>query len=225
MRARAGASSLFLTFTLLTWSAPVGAVTITFTEIVSSAQGEERPIDVTVSVDVAQCQPPETVVTAPPCVRRTLRNPEFGFVELSVSPGALPAASDANPARALLLEPDERTISDRLTLTVIPAEPTGFPRDTVNIRFDSDPIEAALGATPGGLRFFAVETDGREVDLTSKFFTGTGTNLTDEYKLPPGFVIKAQSDIDPVAEPMTLVLLASGLAGLGGVVLKHHRRR
>lgn len=221
---RVRVSTLVLAFTLASWPASARAVTIMFTENVSSAQGVERPVDITVGVDVAACPAPETSATAPPCFRRILMNPEFGFVELSVPPGTFPDARESNPARALLLEPDEKTISDQVTLFVEPAEPTGRPRDTVNIRFDSDPIETSLGATPDRLRFSATET-GREVDLTSKFFTGTGTNLTDQYTLPQGFTIKATSDLDAaVPEPATLVLLAAGLVGVSMASRKHQGR-
>ena len=212
---RVEVSTLVLAFTLIFWSAPVSAVTITFTEIVSFINLTEIPREVNVGVDVADCPALETVATAPSCVRRILKNPEFGFVELSVAPNSFPAASDANPARALLLEPDGKAISDRVTLTVERADPTGRPRDTVNIQFDSDPIGTSLGAPPNGFRFAATETTGAEVDLTSKFFTGTGTNATDQYTLPQGFSIKATSDVDAsVPEPVTVILVASGVGGL-----------
>jgi hypothetical protein len=212
---RVEVSTLVLAFTLIGWSAPASAVTITFTEIVSFINSTEIPRDVVVAVDVGDCPALETVAAAPPCVRRMLKNPEFGFVELSVTPNSFPAASDANPARALLLEPDGKAISDRVTLTVQRADPTGRPRDTVNIQFDSDPTGASLGATPNGLVFSATETTGAEVDLTLKFFTGTGTNATDQYRLPQGFSIKATSDIDAsVPEPVTVILVASGVGGL-----------
>jgi hypothetical protein len=222
---RVEVSTLALAFTLIGWSAPASAVTITFTEIVSFINSTEIPRDVVVAVDVADCPALETVAAAPPCVRRMLKNPEFGFVELSVTPNSFPAASDANPARALLLEPGGKAISDRVTLTVQRADPTGRPRDTVNIQFDSDPIETSLGATPVGLLFSATETTGAEVDLTTKFFTGTGTNATDQYTLPQGFSIKATSDVDAsVPEPVTIILVASGVAGLGMVTRKRLRR-
>jgi hypothetical protein len=215
MRARIQVSTLVAAFALIFWSAPVSAVTVTFAEIVSFINLTEIPRDVSVGVDVAACPALETVAAAAPCVRRILMNPEFGFVELSVPPNSFPAASDANPARALLLEPDGKAISDRVTLTVQRADPTGRPRDTVNIQFDSDPIETSLDAPPNGLLFSATETTGGEVDLTSKFFTGTGTNGTDQYMLPQGFSIKATSDVDAsVPEPVTVILVASGVAGL-----------
>ena len=224
MRAQVHTSSLVVALSLILWTAPVNAVTITFKEIESLINGRELPGTVEVSVDVGACPSPETVATAPPCVRRTLFNPEFGFVELSVAPDTFAAATDANPARALLLEPDG-SISDRVTLTVDRAEPSGRPRDTVNIRFDSDSIESSLGAPPDGFRFAAPET-GAEVDLTSKFFRGAGTNANDQYTLPQGFSIKVVSDLEPsaVAEPTTVALLASGVAGLAMVIRKTHRK-
>jgi len=65
---------------------------------------------------------------------------------------------------------------------------------------------------------------GREVHLTSKFFRGTGTNLNDQYTLPQGYIVKATSDLEPIPEPSTLLLLGSSLAGLGGVAWRRHRR-
>jgi hypothetical protein len=222
---RVRVSTLVLAFTLISSSTPVSAVTITFTEIVSFINFTEIPRDVSVGVDVAACPAPETVATAPSCVRRTLTNPEFGFVELSVPPDTFTDARESNPARALLLESDGKTISDRVTLFVVPAVPTGAPRDTVNVQFDSDPIEGSLGAPPNGLLFSATETTGAEVDLTSKFFTGTGTNRTDQYSLPQGFSIKATSDVDAsVSEPMTLTLVASGVAAVGAATWTRHGR-
>jgi len=212
---RARVSTLVLAFTLICSSTPVSAVTISFKEIVSFINSTEIPVDVSVGRDVGDCPTPENVAAAPPCVRRIMMNPEFAFVELSVPPGTFADARESNPARALLLEPDGKTISDRVTLFVERADPTGRPRDTVNIQFDSDPIGGSLGATPNGLRFSATETTGEEVDLTSKFFTGTGTNAADQYTLPQGFSIKATSDIDAIPEPSAIILVATALGGLG----------
>lgn len=227
---RVRVSTLVLAFTLVSWSAPVNAVTITFTDATFINFTEPRTdVGVTVTTEttppqnIPQCQAPETVAGAPPCVRRILQNVEFGFVELSVPPGTFPAAPESNSAQALLLEPDGGTISDRLTLIVDPATPTGFPRDTVTVRFESD-TESGLGATPGGLqRQFRVPETGAVIDLTSNFFTGTGANPTDRYTLPQGFFVKAQSDVDVVAEPATIVLIASGVAGLGMAMRRRHR--
>jgi len=222
---RVPGSTLVLAFTLIVWSTPVRAVTITFTDA-SFINFTEPVTNVGVTVttettppqNIPQCQPPETVAGAAPCVRRILSNPEFGFVELSVPPGTFPAAPESTPAQALLLEADGRTISDRVTVIVDPASPTGFPRDTVTVRFDSD-TESGLGPTPGGLqRQFVVPETGAVLDLTSNFFTGTGANLTDRYTIPQGFFVKAQSDVDVVAEPATIALITSGVAGLGVVI-------
>jgi hypothetical protein len=100
---RVEVSTLVLAFTLIGWSAPASAVTITFTEIVSFINSTEIPRDVVVAVDVGDCPALETVAAASAVCPADVEEPGVWLCRATVTPNSFPAASDANPARALLL--------------------------------------------------------------------------------------------------------------------------
>jgi len=100
-----------------------------------------------------------------------------------------------------LLEPD-RSVSDIIELTLN----QGFLTTTVFIRFTSDTEGGpALAQDPNARS--PMEAAG--IHDYAPLFRGIGT-IGDI--LPADYVINAESDIDPVPEPRTVLLLASGLA-------------
>lgn len=108
------------------------------------------------------------------------------------------------------------TISDEVRLSVIP----GTPNDALILTFESD--RPGFAFVPG-LEKIAVKEDKAGNFLldptTNKFFDTTSLKPV---QLPGSITVFVQSDVVPVPEPSSLLLMVSGLAGV--VVARMQRR-
>jgi hypothetical protein len=163
--------------------------------------------------------PPDTSVSARSCVGAGAR-----FECLALLAHAPPVGTPAIQiplfsGTAFLVEDGTETVSDKLFLSIT-AVPGSLNR-LINIEFQSD-NENNLGTSDA--RENVVERGNSPLVIID----ATHINLVPDagfagVRFPPGFTITAFSEPEPVAEPSTLLLLGSGLAGLG--VLRHRRSR
>jgi hypothetical protein len=222
-------STLLATLALSSWPYSAHAVLIKFNESLRLVNGQEvvvtNPPAIVPSVTIAPgVNVPNCGGGAPqPCVLGAVSGEESASVDLLV-----PALPNGNPlfdvpaggvATAYVLEPDMKTISDKLELRVFPAS-----SQQLSVSFLSDSNDAGgFGRVPNGFVFssgLTVEDNLFDATLTFAFFTGPPDNpaLQRPYSLPSGYSITAHSDVDPgpagVPEPGTLLLLGTSLAGL-----------
>jgi hypothetical protein len=202
---------------IASWPGAVNAVTITFTELVDRVNNVEVRSRTSASTDVRACGAGVMV----PCMIGTTPGAETARIDLRVPPGLF-AAPAGGLARAYLLEPDARTISDKLELKIFPdlVQPNVNPAQ-LTLEFFSD-TGPGFGRVPPGFVFSSILTieSGGTSELTFAFFTGPENDPFQQrpYSLPLNYVVKAISDLDPgtgVPEPASVVLLGSGLALLG----------
>ena len=121
---------------------------------------------------------------------------------------------------AILLEPagenegGQSAISDEVRISFIP----GTPNDALILTFESDRPGFAF---PPGLEdnALAVPELANGNILTKNFFDAT---TGQPVALPSGLSVSVQSDVVPVPEPSSLLLMASGLVSV--FVAKRHRR-
>lgn len=164
-----------------------------------------------------------------PCVSAITSGTETGAsVELQVPKGVFPPPA-GGIARAYLLDPDQKTISDIVTLAVVKG-PAAVNFDTVTFRFSSDGDPNDLGQVPAGfIRSFTAVEDNQLDDLSSVFFTGPvdnamqqsayieGTPLPLPGHLPSGYTVQARSDVDEpnlISEPPGITMLTLGALGI-----------
>jgi hypothetical protein len=205
------------TFAALTTAAVVLAASFCTTNAITIEFEEPTAenLKTTVKADVPNCG-------SPPCQARKSEAEEMARIILNVPRGTFGANVSA---RAVLLEPPNEVpgglaISDLIVLTVIFPAQQNQPEGVVT-GFRSDNESTSLGSIPANFpQALRLPEDGTSQNLV--FFTGTFEAPT-PFKLPEGFIIKAQSDVVP--EPATFLLVASVLAILGAIYWRRQRGR
>jgi len=212
------------------------AVVINFNEMTSSGgpAGQVRELSTTVMPEVLTAAGGPNLPgcgggAALPCVSAMPPGTETGAsVQLQVPKGVFPPPA-GGVARAYLLDPDQKTISDIITLTVVQG-PAAVNFDTVTLRFTSDGDPSGLGQVPAGFiaSFTAIE-DNKLDDLSSVFFTGPVDNAMQQRayiesaplpppgRLPSGYTVQARSDVDEpdvIPEPAGIMVLTLGVLGI-----------